>query len=63
MYPMNFLRNVALNNAHTKYVFLNDLDFIPSYGMHEYLVRLITELSHFDKQVNFNLHDQITVNK
>ena len=28
-FPVNFLRNVALENAETKYVFLTDIDFEP----------------------------------
>lgn len=36
-YPVNYLRNVALNNVNTDYVFLTDIDFLPSYGVCEYL--------------------------
>ena len=28
-FPVNFLRNVALENVETKYVFLTDIDFEP----------------------------------
>ena len=34
-YPVNFLRNVAFNNTFTKYVYLSDVDFVPSMGLHE----------------------------
>ena len=32
-YPVNYLRNVALSNARTEFVFLDDGDFLPSYGL------------------------------
>ena len=32
-FPVNFLRNVALDNAATKYVFLTDIDFEPMPGL------------------------------
>jgi N-acetyllactosaminide beta-1,3-N-acetylglucosaminyltransferase len=32
-YPQNFLRNVARKNSHTFYVFLTDVDIIPSANM------------------------------
>ena len=31
---MNFLRNVALTNVFTKYVFITDIDFMPSPDLH-----------------------------
>ena len=37
LYPINYLRNVALNNSVTDYVFLSDVDFIPVPGLHPYL--------------------------
>lgn len=37
LYPVNYLRNVALNNVNTDYVFLTDIDFLPSYGICDYL--------------------------
>lgn len=36
-YPVNHLRNIALNAVTTPYVFLNDGDFLPSYGLFDYL--------------------------
>ena len=36
-YPSNFLRNVALNNTRTDYVFLSDADFIPMFGLHSHV--------------------------
>ena len=37
LYPVNILRNVALNTVTTPYAFLNDGDFLPSYGLFSYL--------------------------
>ena len=37
-YPVNFLRNIALSNVKTDYVFLNDADFLPSFGLYERLL-------------------------
>lgn len=36
-YPVNLVRNVALRNAKTPYVFLTDIDFLPMYGLYDYL--------------------------
>ncbi|XP_067940014.1 xylosyl- and glucuronyltransferase LARGE2s-like [Watersipora subatra] len=36
-YPVNQLRNVALDNALTQYVFLTDIDFLPMANMCEYV--------------------------
>lgn len=36
-YPVNFLRNIALKNAQTSHVFLMDIDFLPMYGLYDYL--------------------------
>lgn len=36
-YPINRLRNIALNNAITPYVFLSDVDFLPSTNLYGYL--------------------------
>ena len=36
-YPVNYLRNIALNAVSTPYVFLNDGDFLPSFGLFSYL--------------------------
>ncbi|XP_021142849.2 xylosyl- and glucuronyltransferase LARGE2 isoform X1 [Columba livia] len=47
-YPINLLRNVALANTQTPYVFLTDIDFLPMYGLYDYLRSSIQqlELSH-----------------
>lgn len=41
-YPVNFLRNVALQQVRTPYVFLTDIDFLPMSGLYEYLKRSIS---------------------
>ncbi|KAG7467948.1 hypothetical protein MATL_G00137610 [Megalops atlanticus] len=43
-YPVNLLRNVALRNANTPYVFLTDVDFLPMYGLYDYLRKSIIQL-------------------
>lgn len=36
-YPINRLRNIALENVNTPFVFLSDIDFLPMYTLYEYL--------------------------
>ncbi|KAK2569201.1 Xylosyl- and glucuronyltransferase LARGE1 [Acropora cervicornis] len=36
-YPVNYLRNIALENVRTPYVFLSDVDFVPVPGMYSSL--------------------------
>uniref|UniRef100_A0AAY4D4I4 LARGE-2 n=1 Tax=Denticeps clupeoides TaxID=299321 RepID=A0AAY4D4I4_9TELE len=43
-YPVNLVRNVALRNVNTPYVFLTDVDFLPMYGLYEYLRKSIVQL-------------------
>ncbi|XP_026995629.2 xylosyl- and glucuronyltransferase LARGE2s [Tachysurus fulvidraco] len=43
-YPVNLVRNVALRNAKTPYVFLTDIDFLPMYGLYDYLRKSIVQL-------------------
>ncbi|KAJ8272340.1 hypothetical protein COCON_G00111990 [Conger conger] len=43
-YPVNLLRNVALRNANTPYVFLTDVDFLPMYGLYDYLRKSMLQL-------------------
>ena len=38
IYPINMLRNVALQNAKTGYVFLCDVDFAPMPNLYEYII-------------------------
>eukprot|EP00164_Ancoracysta_twista_P002249 GFYU01002971.1.p1 GENE.GFYU01002971.1~~GFYU01002971.1.p1 ORF type:complete len:649 (+),score=146.51 GFYU01002971.1:144-2090(+) len=49
-YPINTLRNVAIQHSRTKYVFLLDVDFIPNPNMLEY-VRELRHLMAGKKQV------------
>ncbi|KAJ8413107.1 hypothetical protein AAFF_G00106890 [Aldrovandia affinis] len=43
-YPVNLLRNVALRHANTPYVFLTDVDFLPMYGLYDYLRKSMVQL-------------------
>ncbi|XP_071965746.1 xylosyl- and glucuronyltransferase LARGE1-like [Antedon mediterranea] len=43
-YPVNHLRNTALNEVKTPYVFLADIDFLPMYGLYSYLRKMISTL-------------------
>lgn len=43
-YPINRLRNIALANALTPYVFLSDIDFLPSYNLYDYLRQVIGDM-------------------
>ena len=44
-FPVNYLRNVALENTHTPYVFLSDVDFLPMVGLDRYLCEAARVLS------------------
>ncbi|XP_058161433.1 xylosyl- and glucuronyltransferase LARGE2 isoform X1 [Dasypus novemcinctus] len=44
LYPVNQLRNVALAQALTPYVFLSDIDFLPAYSLYSYLRASIEQL-------------------
>lgn len=43
-YPVNFLRNVALQQVNTPYVFLTDIDFLPMIGLYERLKAKVSAL-------------------
>ena len=43
-YPINYLRNVALDNVQTPYSFLSDIDFLPMDGLYPYLKEAIKVL-------------------
>ncbi|XP_013415637.1 LARGE xylosyl- and glucuronyltransferase 1-like isoform X2 [Lingula anatina] len=36
-FPVNYLRNVAVRQVNTPYMFLSDIDFLPMYGLYDYL--------------------------
>ncbi|KAK2182015.1 hypothetical protein NP493_371g01031 [Ridgeia piscesae] len=40
-YPVNYLRNIALGQVNTPYVFLSDIDFLPMPGLYDYLRRVV----------------------
>ncbi|KAG8224788.1 hypothetical protein J437_LFUL002233 [Ladona fulva] len=44
-YPVNFLRNVGLQQVNTPYVFLTDIDFLPMYGLYASLKKSIQLLN------------------
>ncbi|KAH0620760.1 hypothetical protein JD844_021502 [Phrynosoma platyrhinos] len=68
-YPVNFLRNVALKNAQTSHVFLTDIDFLPMYGLYDYLRTSIVQLELPQRKVAFivpafeTLHYRLTFPK
>uniref|UniRef100_A0A3Q1JKP1 LARGE xylosyl- and glucuronyltransferase 1 n=1 Tax=Anabas testudineus TaxID=64144 RepID=A0A3Q1JKP1_ANATE len=43
-YPVNLLRNVAMQQVNTPYMFLSDIDFLPMYGLFEYLRKSVVQL-------------------
>nr|XP_061811239.1 xylosyl- and glucuronyltransferase LARGE2s-like [Nerophis lumbriciformis] len=43
-YPVNLVRNVAMKNVNTPYVFLTDVDFLPMYGLYNYLRKTVMQL-------------------
>nr|XP_040134683.1 LARGE xylosyl- and glucuronyltransferase 1 isoform X1 [Ictidomys tridecemlineatus] len=43
-YPVNLLRNVAMKHISTPYTFLSDIDFLPMYGLYEYLRKSVIQL-------------------
>jgi len=42
--PINYLRNVAINNSRTAYTFYVDVDLIPNPGLYDSLCRRAAEL-------------------
>ena len=49
-YPINVLRNIALRETRTDYVFVIDVDFIPMPGLHEYFIHRIQYLESEQKK-------------
>lgn len=47
-YPINRLRNIALNNAITPYVFMTDVDFLPTPNLYAYLKSVIKKMNDDD---------------
>ena len=54
-FPVNALRNIALKEAKTFYVFLSDADFIPMPDLHDIITRHVQNGNRLlDKQVTFH---------
>ena len=52
-YPVNKLRNIAMANANCRYIFMVDVDFVPSANLYENLLLLYQEQYKYpDKKVN-----------
>ena len=45
LYPINYLRNVALKNTHTPYSIFIDVDLIPRKNLYEYLKRYVANVT------------------
>ena len=52
IYPVNYLRNVAINNTNTKFMFLTDIDFVPVVGTHNMLLEDLQLVVEGHKQVH-----------
>nr|CAB3251538.1 glycosyltransferase-like protein LARGE2 [Phallusia mammillata] len=46
VYPINLLRNIALQQVVTDFVFLYDVDFVPMMGLYSYILSHVTEEMH-----------------
>ena len=46
--PINYLRNVAINNSRTAYTFYVDVDLVPSPALYDTLCRRVDELQSHD---------------
>ena len=44
MYPINLLRNVALDQVRTPFVFLSDIDFLPMPNLYSTLKKAVQSL-------------------
>ncbi|XP_074660287.1 xylosyl- and glucuronyltransferase LARGE1-like isoform X2 [Tubulanus polymorphus] len=44
-YPVNYLRNVALKQVQTPYVFLLDVDFLPMFNMYNYVRKAVSMIN------------------
>jgi hypothetical protein len=53
IYPVNYLRNVAINNTNTKFMFLTDIDFVPVVGTHNMLLEDLQLRVEGNKQVRY----------
>jgi glycosyltransferase-like protein LARGE len=44
MHPINYLRNVALDNVVTPFVFLSDIDFVPNPKLYTTLQNYVQQM-------------------
>lgn len=51
MYPVNYLRNVALRFVNTQHVYLSDIDFLPSLGLQDHLQDVLQSMSSEEEKV------------
>ena len=49
-YPINILRSLALKHVQTDYVFLLDVDFVPSVGANDRIARMMQSMEHQEQQ-------------
>ncbi|EAL73533.1 hypothetical protein DDB_G0268160 [Dictyostelium discoideum AX4] len=55
-YPINSLRNLSLKNSKTDWILTIDIDYLPNYGIYQYLERtLYTSLQPSKKLINSDL--------
>ena len=55
-YPVNYLRNLALSQASTEFVFLTDIDFLPSPRLYDYLKESASQMEiHKNKLVRWDV--------
>ncbi|CAL7945202.1 unnamed protein product [Xylocopa violacea] len=45
LYPINYLRNIAMSYISTAFIFQLDVDFLPQFGLHETLISYIGKLN------------------
>jgi hypothetical protein len=43
-YPVNYLRNVAMNQTQTSHLFLTDIDFLPMYDLYKNLKSIVSRI-------------------
>lgn len=43
-YPVNYLRNVAVNQSQTSHLFLSDIDFLPMQDLYNHLKSIVSRI-------------------
>ena len=56
---MNYLRNTAMSQVKTPYMFLSDIDFLPMYGLYDYLRKAIGMLDMTASNKVFFVHNPL----